>query len=210
MTSRPRPGCTGSRCSRGVTSTTPRPAAPRSTRRPSPSLWAEAGHRSHDAHLVRGGPAADELARRLPGDPQGGSLHGVPAGRVQRDDGLARRPRRPGRDLERHAVLLAAVGPHPAHHVPAPRPRRDVGHDAAAPARARSANSSSRGSRRRSTGARRSSRCRTRRSASWSTTSASGPTCVHVVPPGIDPRFSPGRREVARRRSSSRSAGSCR
>ena len=33
---------------------------------------------------------------------------------VQRDDGLARRQRRAGRDLERHAVLLAAVGPPPA------------------------------------------------------------------------------------------------
>ena len=50
------------------------------------------------------------LARRLPRHPQGGPLHGVPARRVQRDDGLARRERRAGRDLERHAVLLAGVG----------------------------------------------------------------------------------------------------
>ena len=33
---------------------------------------------------------------------------------------------------------------------------------------------------------------------------------VHVVPPGIDPRFSPGGRRSRRRRSSSRPAGWCR
>ena len=33
---------------------------------------------------------------------------------------------------------------------------------------------------------------------------------MHVVPPGIDARFSPGGETFARRRSSSRSAGSCR
>ena len=89
------------------------------------------------------GQPAGELARRLPGDPQGRPLPGVPPGRVQRDDGLARRARRPGRDLERHAVLLAAVGPRPHVIVAAPRARPDVGDDAAA---ARSPGSATRSS----------------------------------------------------------------
>ena len=36
--------------------------------------------------------------------------------------------RRAGRDLERDAVLLAPLGPRTPRRVPAPRPRRDVGH----------------------------------------------------------------------------------
>ena len=155
-------------------------------------LWAEAGHRGHDAHVVRGRAPAGELARRLPRDPQGRPLPRVPACRVQRDDGLARRARRPGRDLERHAVLLAAVVAHRARHLAAPRARRDVEDDAAAAPRARSATSSSRRSRRRSTAARRSSPCRSRASTSWCTTSASRPIVSPSSPPGIDPRFTPG------------------
>ena len=138
-------------------------------------------------------PPAGDVARRLPRDPQGRPLPGVPACRVQRDDGLARRARRAGRDLERHAVLLAAVGAHRARHVAAPRARRDVGDDAAAAPRRASATSSS------PTVApplyRRtpivtlseSSQARAGR-----TTSASSAERVTVVPPGIDPRFSPG------------------
>ena len=96
-----------------------------------------------------------QLARRLPRHPQGRALPRVPARRVQRDDGLARRERRAGRDLERHAVLLAGLGADPAaRRVAAPRPRLDVGDDAAAPARAARAARSSSASRRRSTAAR--------------------------------------------------------
>ena len=85
----------------------------------------------------------------------------------------------------------------PAHHVAAPRARRDVGHDAAAAARAASAARSSRASRRRSTGARRSSRCRTRRSRSWSTTSASSRPPGARRAAGHRPALLARRREVA-------------
>ena len=99
------------------------------------ALWAEAGHRGHDAHVVRGRSPAGVVARRLPRHPQGRALPRVPAGRVQRDDGLARGPRRAGRDLERDAVLLAAVVAHRARHLAAPRARGDVADDAATAAR---------------------------------------------------------------------------
>ncbi len=48
--------------------------------------------------------------RRLPGDPQGRPLPRVPPRRAQRGRRPLRPARRAGRDLERHAVLLAAVG----------------------------------------------------------------------------------------------------
>ena len=98
----------------------------------------------------------------------------------------------------------------PARHVAAPRARRDVGDDAAAAARGVRPHRSSRGSRRRSTAARRSSRCRTRRSDELVARPQLQARPRHVVPPGIDPRFSPGRREVAdaaRRRGRSAGAG---
>ena len=58
--------------------------------------------------------------RRLPGRGLGGHPHGAPT------------RRRAGRDLERHALPLAAVVPGAAHRLPAPRARRDVGHGPAA------------------------------------------------------------------------------
>ncbi len=93
------------------------------------------GHRGEHPDVVRGRAPAGVVARRLPRDPQGRSVPRVPACRVQRDDGLARWPRRSGRDLERHAVLLTAVVAHRARHVAAPRARGDVADDAAAAAR---------------------------------------------------------------------------
>ena len=133
------------------------------------------------------GPPAGHLARRLPRDPQGRPLPRVPARRVQRDDGLARRERRARRDLERHAVLLAVVGAPPDGRVAAPRARLDVGDDAPAAARARSAGTSSSTSRRSSTGARRSSRSRTRRRTSSCTSCTCRPQRITVVPPGHRP-----------------------
>ena len=136
------------------------------------------------------------LARRLPRDPQGRPLPRVPARRVQRDDGLARRERRARRDLERHAVLLAGVGAPAARRVAAPRARHDVGDDAAAAARA--ARPHARVPRRAADlpRARRSSRCRSRRRTRSSRKLHLRRSDITVVPPGIDPSFSPGRTRV--------------
>ena len=90
-----------------------------------------------------------------------GPLHGVPAHRAVRRDRPHRPARRPRGDLERHAVLLPALGALPQDRLPAPRARRDVADGAAAAGSRRSARPSSSRPRRRSTGPRRSSRCRT-------------------------------------------------
>ena len=112
-TSPPRPGC-----DRVSDARVARPRRPRGRRlrgprrRTSPSLWAEAGIEvTMRTSYAAGHPQVSwrdgyRVIRKA------GPLPRVPAGRVQRDDGLARRARRPGRDLERHAVLLAAVGAH--------------------------------------------------------------------------------------------------
>ena len=149
-------------------------------------------HRGHDAHLVRPGRAAREPSRRLPGHPQGRPLHGVPPRRGGRADRPPRPARRPGRDLERHALADAAVGRRPEGDLGAPRARPDVGHGAAAPTGPRWARSWSAGWPRRSTAARTSSPSRPRHARSWSTSSAWIRPRVSVVPPGVDPRFSPG------------------
>ena len=171
--------------------------------------WAAAGIEVTFRTSFARRPFPGRVARRVPRDPQGGPLPRVPPGRVQRDDGLARRARRPRRDLERHALLLAGVGDGPAHRVPPPRARRDVGHGARRRASPSSAARSSRASRRRSTGARGSSRCRSRRSASSSTSSGSAKRASTWSSPGIDPQFSPGGAPDARAAASSRSAVSC-
>ena len=90
------------------------------------TAWAEGRHRRVDDHVVgprrpHGGPA-----RRLPGRAPGRALRGVPADDAARGRWAGSARRRPGRDLERHALLLAPVGPLPAHRLPPPRPRRDV------------------------------------------------------------------------------------
>ncbi len=173
------------------------------------SLWAEAGIEVTMRTSYAAGHPQVTLAQRLPRDPQGGPLPRVPARRVQRDDGLARRERRPGRDLERHAVLLAGVGARPTvawlHHVhdsmwemtlPPKLAKfgRRLEFDVAPRIYRRTpivtlSNSSK-------DELVTSCTCRTQR--------------ITVVPPGIDPSFSPGGDAFGRRRSSSRSAGSSR
>ena len=98
-------------------------------------LWAEAGIEVNIRTSYAAGHPQVSWRDGYRVDPQGRSLPRVPARRVQRDDGLARRPRRAGGDLERHAVLLAAVVAHRARHLAAPRARGDVADDAAAAAR---------------------------------------------------------------------------
>ena len=138
-------------------------------------------------------PPAGELARRLPRDPQGGPLHGVPARRVQRDDGLARRratawsrsgtacrsSRRCGRARRTvtwlhhvHAEMwqmtlpprLAAFGKLRRVALAPPLYRRTPDRDAVGVVA----------------------------SASSSTSSSSRPIAITVVPPGVDPRSLPG------------------
>ena len=110
-----------------------------------------------------------------------------------RDDRPPRPARRAGRDLERHAVLLARVGPRPRHRPAAPRPRRDVEDGAR---------------RRRTVGgdARRHDRAPHRAArlppvedrhavglveGRHHRDAASAASNIEVVPPGIDPMFSP-------------------
>ena len=91
--------------------------------------------RGDDAHVVGAGPAGGRHPRRLPRDPPRRPLHGVPPGRRRRAVRPHRPPRLPGRDLERHAVPQPAVERRAPGHVPAPRARVDVGHDARPQAR---------------------------------------------------------------------------
>ena len=97
--------------------------------------WAAAGldivHRTSAARRPPGHGPPERLRRHPPGQP----LHRVPPhGRVRADrpDGSVRRPHR---DLERGALVLARlVPPAPAPDRPPPRPRPDVGPDHAPPA----------------------------------------------------------------------------
>ena len=77
--------CAASTCWRGATSTTSRPADPRSTRRTSPRLWAEAGIEVTLRTSYAAGPAAGREPATATGHPQGRPLPGVPPGRAQRD-----------------------------------------------------------------------------------------------------------------------------
>ena len=160
-------------------------------------------HRRHDAHLLRPGhpPGAD--ARRLPGDPQAPAATWCSPGPRSPRSPAARRPRRPGRDLERHAVLLAAVGPGPHDHrcstTSTPRCgawccRRalaPLGELARAPRRARRSTAAAGGH---AVGV----------VATEIIDDLGFPADrITVVPPGIDPRFTPGRAPAPRARSSS-------
>ena len=85
------------------------------------SLWAAAGLEVTMRTSRAEGQSAVRAARRLQGGPQVGPVRRVPEERVSEVLGRHGRARRPGRDLERHAVLLAAVGAGPRvvflHHV---------------------------------------------------------------------------------------------
>ena len=164
------------------------------------ALWGQAGIEVTMRTSYAPGSAAGQLARRLPRHPQGRPLPRVPARRVQRDDGLARRERRARRDLERHAVLLAGVGREPAARgVAAPRARLDVGDDAAAAPRAARPHASSSGSRRRSTAR---SPIVTLSESSKDEIVAPAAACGRRTSrscrPGIDPSFTPGRHRATR------------
>ena len=135
------------------------------------ALWGRGrASRSRCARRTRAGHPQVTLARRLPRDPQGRPLHGVPACRVQRDDGLARRAAtgssRSGTAC-RSSRRCGRAGPRVAwlHHVHDEMWEMTLPPRLAALGRTRRV----RASRRRSTGARRSSRCRSRRSTSSST-----------------------------------------
>ena len=187
-------GCGGSTCSPGATSTTSRPAAPRSTPPTSPGSGPRPGIEVRHAHLVRPGPPDHGTARRLRGGPQGRPLHGVPPQPPLSEVPQRQRPpRRAGRDLERHAVLLAAVG-HRArrssfmHHVHAEMwrmvlPPNLAGHGRHPRAAHRAADLPAEPDHH-PVGVVQGRRC---------SSSASTPERVEVVPPGVDPRFSPGR-----------------
>ena len=85
------------------------------------------------AHLGGTGPEVRDHKGGISGDPQVGALRRVPPQRPQR---LGRAPgstRRHRRDLERHALLHAVVGPLPPDRPAPPRPR---GHVADGPAAA--------------------------------------------------------------------------
>ena len=121
-----------------------------------------------------------------------------------------RPPRRARRDLERHAVPHPGVGPGPAGRLAAPRARRDVEHDAR-PTRSGPLGDTARAPGRAAALPRAADRhavgvveARARRRAGLPTPSGST-----VVPPGIDPRFTPGGERSRPSRSSSPSAGSC-
>ena len=120
------PGSAGSTCSRGATSTTSRPAAPRCTPPQVARHWAAGRPRGHVAHVVRAGPPATRHPRRVPRHPPRRPLPRLPPGRVLGADRAPRSGRRAARDLERHAVLLAALVPRPEGRDAPPRARRDV------------------------------------------------------------------------------------
>ena len=117
-------GLAGPRRPRGGRLGAPRPqgrlaVGRRRARRHLPHLRRARAARGADPRRLPG-PAPVRPLRRVPRRGLGGHPHGAPTGR------------RAGRDLERHALPLPAVVPRPAHRLPAPRPRRDVGHGAAA------------------------------------------------------------------------------
>ena len=197
--------------SRGVTSTTPRPVAPRCTPRRSPSLLGRGRPRGHDAHVVRGrSPAGDAGVTATASIRKAGRYlvfpraafsemmgwHGARDGLVEIWNGMP------------FFSPVWARTPHVAwlHHVHAEMwemtlpPRL---------ARARAASSSRELApplyrRTPIVTLSESSQARARRGAGLL-----APTACTVVPPGHRPAVHAGRREVARRRSSSRSAGSC-
>ena len=162
------------------------------------SLWAEAGIEVTMRTSYAAGHPQVTLARRLPRDPQGRPLPRVPAGRVQRDDGLARRAAtgwsRSGTAC-RSSRRCGPRRPHVAwlHHVHAamwemtlpPRLARARAH---ASSRRRAAALPPHADRH-AVGV---VEARARRRAA-----ASRPTRITVVPPGIDPSFSPGGDAVA-------------
>ena len=91
----------------------PRGRGLRAPRPPGDDRLVGGRHRRVDDHVIgarrtHGGPAG-----RLPGGPAGRAVRGVPADHALGGPGSHRIGRRPGRDLERDAVLLAPVGPLP-------------------------------------------------------------------------------------------------
>ena len=133
--------------------------------------------------------------------------------------GPPRAPRRAGRVLERHAVLLAAVGAAAVGRRAAPRARRDVEDGARRrdpDAGPRSATSSSAASRRSPTGAAASSRCPSRRRPTSSSSSGSAPSASTSCRPASTPASRPAasrsaaparrRRRAARARQALRPA----
>ena len=121
-----------------------------------PPSGRQAGLEDHHAHVVRRRPPAARGAVRLHRHPQGRPLPGVPPLGGVRGHRPPRPVRRPGRDLERHALPVAAVVARAAHGLAPPRARADVGDDPAAPAGRGRQRCSRSASRRRSTGAPRS------------------------------------------------------
>ncbi len=191
-TSRPPRACAGSRSSLGAISTIPRRAGRRCTRRASRRSGVEAGIEvTMRTSFAPGRPQVSwrdgyrviRKAGRYMVFPRAAfsemmGWHGASDGLVEIWNGMP--------------FFSPLWARRPTRHLAAPRARHDVGDDAAAPARAARARRWSSTSRRRSTAARRSSRCRSRRSASSSSGSDSRRGDVHVVPPGVDARFSPG------------------
>ena len=90
--------------------------------------------RCHLPDLGRDRVARGAHPRRVPGGPPGRPLRRVPRCGLGGPPNGAPTRGRAGRDLERHALLLAALVPGPAHRLPPPRARRDVAHGAAADA----------------------------------------------------------------------------
>ncbi len=137
------PGGRGRARSRHRTATDPDvgvegPRRPRGRwiRAPRPSRGVAVGRcrpRRHHADVGGGGTSVACRARRVPRGAQGTALQRVPPQCPQRCSSPGE-PRRPGRDLERHAVLLAVVGEVPACGVPPPCARRDVADGVAASA----------------------------------------------------------------------------
>ena len=205
------PACAGSRSSRGATSTTPRPAARSCTRRGSPRSGARPASRSRCARRTRPGTRRSSWrdgyrvirkAGRYLVFPRAAfsemmGWHGASDGLVEIWNGMP------------FFSPLWARRPH--GRVAAPRARHDVGDDAAAAPRARSA------ARvefdvapplYRRTPIVTLSESSKRRARARSCTSP--PKRITVVPPGHRPVVLARRRARRRRRSSSRSAGSCR
>ena len=116
----------------GATSTTPRRAGPSCTPTRSPRCGPAAGlDVTFRTSAVPGAPAA--LTRDGYRVLRRSGRYAVFPGAAWEGVRMGHRPgRRPGRDLERHAVPLTPVVPGSAGRLLAPRPRRDVGHGAAA------------------------------------------------------------------------------
>ena len=190
-TSPPRPACGASTCSPGATSTTSRPAGPRSTSPRWPSCGPRPGSRSRCA---RRGPRASppRPSATATGSSAGPAATWCSPGRRWPRSWAHRPPRRPGRDLERHAVPQPGLEPRPAGHPAPPRPRRDVEHDARRHARPDRGHCSRPRSPRRSTAARRVATLSESSKHELVDELGFRDDRVTVVHPGIDPRFSPG------------------